>query len=120
MYAKAGHAFVVGEGTNVIGFVSRPFRKRLLLTRGSSSEAFVPIKVHISDLASLYLLIFNDALENYPPTTTPYERYFSASSESISWGKIAELFGKALHRRGKLPSPDVVKQTIDVAGPMAA
>ena len=60
-------------------------------------------EIHISDLAALYLLVLNHALENYPPSTTAYERYYIGSSEILPWKTVADIVAKGLHKRGKLP-----------------
>jgi hypothetical protein len=75
-------------------------------------------QVYISDLAALYLLVFNHALSNYPPSDTPYERYYTASSETLTWSQIAETYGKALHKCGKVGRAEVVQGSFDDAGPM--
>lgn len=48
-------------------------------------------------------------MSNYPPTTTPYERFFIGSSVLLPWRTVAGVFGKALNRLGKLPGAEVVK-----------
>jgi hypothetical protein len=67
----------------------------------------------------LYLLIFNHALSNIPPKDTPYERYYFGTHEVISWRAIAEAYGKALHRFGKIPTQEVAKQSFGEAGRLA-
>jgi hypothetical protein len=71
------------------------------------------IQVHICELVRLYLLVIDHALAEYPPRSSPYERFFIAVSGSPSRNAIAGAFGKGLHRHGKIPSANVVKGKYD-------
>lgn len=77
--------------------------------------------MNISDLASLYLLVFNHALSFYPsaPPSSPYERYYICNALHRAWIVTAELFAESLHRRGKLASPEVAHVAYEEAGPLA-
>ena len=77
-------------------------------------------QVHVRDLARLYLLVVEQALAEYPPRSSPYERLFIAISGCPSWNTIAKAFGKGLHRLGGIPSAEVVRGDYDAHPIIAA
>jgi hypothetical protein len=113
---QLGRGIYIGEGSNVFGFVSLTF---FLIRIFFITDCATIDQIHVSDLTSLYLLVFNHALANYPPTNSPYERYYIASTESVTWKRIFELFAGSLHKRGLIASPTPVSVTYEDAGPFA-
>ena len=77
--------------------------------------------MHVDDLVSLFEQVFQLALDalTEPPSTTPYERYFIASTIPVTWKDLAERFGRELHKEGVIDSPDASSVSYDEAGPFA-
>ena len=80
--------------------------------------------MHISDLTSLYLLVFNHALNNITTSSkpvSPYEQYFITSTRSLPWKSFSTLFGAAMQKRGAIPSTgaSAVSVSFEEAGQFA-
>ena len=95
----------------------------LIVNEGADVRmSFAIWQIHISDLADLYLRALNYSLTNDPPKDTSYERYYFGTHEVITWGKIAEAYGKELHHFGKIESSEVGKKAFEdlsFLGPLA-
>ncbi|TDL19367.1 NAD(P)-binding protein [Rickenella mellea] len=76
---EAGAVTFIGEGSNILSFV------------------------HVDDVVALFIKVISIALAG-PPTTSPYERYFIATTEDSTWKEFAGAFAKAVHSTGKIPT----------------
>jgi nucleoside-diphosphate-sugar epimerase len=66
--------------------------------------------VHIDDLADLYILVLQHALQN-KSTVIPEEEYYWGSVNDHAWGDIARLAGQILHKRGLVNTPEAKSVT---------
>ncbi|EJD07987.1 NAD-binding protein [Fomitiporia mediterranea MF3/22] len=82
-YLSQKRAYYVGEGTNRYEWV------------------------HLGDLVSLFDKVFKLALDalSSPPATSPYERYYIASTTPVPWKDVSERLARELHKRGFIESP---------------
>jgi len=90
-------AFTIGEGSNVFGFV------------------------HIQDLTDFYVDLFGRVLklDGKAVGGSPYSRYYIISKESLPAATVQASIAGELHKRGLLPSADVVTLSFEQLGPLA-
>ncbi|TDL19365.1 NAD(P)-binding protein, partial [Rickenella mellea] len=81
----------IGEGSNVTSFV------------------------HVDDVVALFIKVISLALAG-PPTTSPYERYFIATTEDTTYEEFANACAKAIHATGKIPTAVPKSITAEEAG----
>jgi nucleoside-diphosphate-sugar epimerase len=62
--------------------------------------------VHVADLAELYLIIMNAALNNSAPEGL--EGLYYPATEHFTWSTVADRIGQVLHRRGLLDYPTAI------------
>ncbi|EJD07986.1 uncharacterized protein FOMMEDRAFT_150609 [Fomitiporia mediterranea MF3/22] len=86
---------------------------------GSNRDEFI----HLEDLVSLFEKVFKLALDalSTPPTTSPYKRYYIASTTPIPWKDVVERFACQLHKKGLIKSskPIVISSASEDLGPLA-
>lgn len=64
-------------------------------------------QIHVKDLAQLYLLLAEAAVNGGPPATWNDQGYYLAENGSFVWGDILAKIAEEAHRQGFLPSPEV-------------
>lgn len=62
--------------------------------------------VHVKDLAKLYLLLGEAAVQGGPPATWDDQGYYLAENGAFVWGEVLAAVAKEAHSQGLLPSPD--------------
>lgn len=63
-------------------------------------------EVHVADLAKLYLLLGEAAVQGGPPATWNDQGYYLAENGSFVWGEMLAAVAKEAHSQGLVPSPD--------------
>lgn len=75
----------------------------------------------MSDLLQLLDIIFRHALETNGKLqhTSPYSRYYIASTTTHDWRAVSDRFAIELHKRGLVSSPMSISVPYEEAGPLA-
>ncbi len=79
------------------------------------------MQVHIQDLTDFYVDLFGRVLKLGDKAVggSPYSRYYIISKESLPAATVQASIAAELHKRGLLPSVDVVALSFEQLGPLA-
>ncbi|KAH8113546.1 NAD-binding protein [Phellopilus nigrolimitatus] len=91
---KLKHGIIVGDGSNRFGWIN------------------------IKDLIPVFLLVLDRALEakSVALASSPYTRFFIASSVQKDWKTMLACIAEALYRRGQLESAELQETPAEVLG----
>lgn len=111
---KRRQVVYVGKGTNIWTNVRLPTKRMIsFVSRRVICCRFA--QIHIDDLSDLYCFIIKHAMKLKGPPPSPYETFFFAGYNELSWGDAARLLAPLLYELGEVDSAEAVSIPLEEA-----